>query len=123
MTNGIIVARDGYRVETATVLQQVFNSGINTFKILSTGTLVSTASGARTVTYNPNVSYQVAFLAWFQVGSSGKWFANDQEEHLSGANCSMSAYVSPVNIFSANLDSDNSQTITVKYFLLVDPGS
>lgn len=123
MTNGIIVARDGYSVENATILQQVFNSGLNTLKVLSTGTLSSTASGPRTVSYDPQVSYQVAFLAWFEVSNSGSWFANDQIEHLSGANCWMQAYVDSSNVFKANLDSDSSKAIVVKYVLLVDPGS
>jgi hypothetical protein len=123
MTQGIIVARDGYAVETATVLQQVFNSGLNTLKVLSTGTLTSTASGNRVVQYDPSVDYQCAFIAWFEVSDNGRWYKTGVSEDFSGGNVYVDCYIDTDGVFNASITSDNSKTVIVKYVLLVDPGS
>ncbi len=120
--HGAKVVKVGYDVATATILQQVFNSSYNCLKIEATGTVSSTASGFRTVNYDPGLSYKPAFLVWFEVNNSGNWFANNDMEHLSGANCTLATYVDSDGVVQFALDSDDSKAIIVNFMLFVDPG-
>lgn len=123
MTGGIIVARDGYRVETATVLQQVFNSGLNTLKVLTVGTLSSTASGTRTVTYNPGVNWQAGYMIWFQVSGNGRWYLAGVAEDFSGGSVEVTSSLGSDGGLDVEITSTGSYAVVVKYMLLVDPGA
>ena len=119
MTDGIIVARDGYAVESATVLQQVFNSGLNTLKVSSTGTIVSNGSGTRTVTYDTGLDYQAGFLAWYELSGNNTWYAAGFEDVNTGS--SVECWIDSDGVFNAGITSGSN--VIVKYLILVDPGT
>ena len=122
MTQGIIVARDGYAVETATILQQVFNSSLTTLKTLDRLSATNTNSGLRTVVLATN-TYRCGFLAWFEVADSGSWFPMGSIEHLSGASCSVNCYIDNSFILYADIYSSSNKKVDIKYYLLSDPGA
>lgn len=122
MTYGIIVARDGYSVETATVLQQVFNSQYTSLKTLDRLSTSNTNTGLRTITLATN-AYRCGFLAWFEVADSGKWFPMGSIEHLSGASGSVNLYVDNSFVLYAEIYTSSNQKVDIKYYLLADPGA
>ncbi len=118
---GIKVVRAGFDVATAGVLDQVFNTSLNTMKSSLRGIATSTASGQRTITITAAQSYRAGFLAWFKVGS-GKWYAQGATEDVSGASGEVNCYVNSDKELVADVYTSSSQTVSIKYVLLVDPG-
>lgn len=119
---GVKVTRDGYDVASASFLNQVFNSSLNTMKTLSRGTASTTASGLRTVTVASSLSFRPGFMAWFEVDNNGRWYPNGAVEDYTGQKCSVNCYIDNVFTLYADVYSGSSKTIVVKYILLADPG-
>jgi hypothetical protein len=118
---GIKVTKTGYDVASATALQQTFNSSYNCLKLASLSNFTSTASGNRDVVVAHGFSYKPAFMIWFEVSASGKWFAYGSSEDVSGADCYVFAFADATNV-TFRLYSSSSKVIKVAYFLIVDPG-
>lgn len=119
---GIKVARDGYDVSSASFLNQVFNSSLNTMKTLERGVATTTASGLRTIVVSSSASFRCGFMAWFEVDNNGKWYPNGAVEDYTGARCSVNCYVDNGFVLYADAYSSSSKTIAIKYILLADPG-
>lgn len=109
---GIKVTADGYDVSTATVLQQTFNSSVNTLKIADTGIITSTASGIRLVDFNHGFSYRPGLLFW--------WDANNGQFYL-GNMGSVGGSVDNTKI-EFRISTSTSTTIRIFYVVLADPG-
>ena len=118
---GVKVTRDGYDVASASFLNQVFNSSLNTMKTLTRGTASTTASGLRTIVVGSD-SFRPGFMAWFEVDNNGKWYPNGAVEDYTGSGCSVNCYVDNGFVLYADVYSSSSKTIVIKYILLADPG-
>lgn len=118
---GLKVTRPGYDVATATILQQEFNSSHNCLKMFLPESFTSTASGSRDYTVNHALGYKPAFLAFYEVAASGRWYAYGSREDYSGASCTLFIYATDDDIVF-RLYSSNSKAIKVAYRLFVDPG-
>lgn len=121
MTSGIIVARDGYSVEEATILQQVFNSDLNTLKIAAKGSFNSTASGTRSVNIAHGLDYAPVYLVFFTVTGSGIWYADNTVEPNSGGICRVTTQADDENL-TVTITSTSSKSVDVLYFIMIDPG-
>lgn len=124
MTNdyGIKTTRSGYDVSSATLLQQEFNSSYNCLKMMDVAYLTSTASGSRDVVVSHNLGYKPAYLAFFEVGGNGRWYAEGAVEDYSGGLCKILRTVVEDNDITFSLNSADSRTIKVAYRLFADPG-
>ena len=118
---GLKVSRDGYDVNNATPLQQVFNSSYNCLKIEIKGDFTSNASGSRDVTVTHSYGYKPAFLVFFEVAGDGRWYALGNQEDTSGGSCSAFVYTTDTDLVF-RLYSSSTKSIRVIYFLFVDPG-
>lgn len=119
MTNdyGLKVARDGYDVSNATLIEQVFNSGYSTMKTTARGTITSTASGERSIVI-ANLNYRPGFMAWFEVNGDNKWYPNGCV--IDGTYVAL--YVNNSKALYADIYSSSSKTVIVYYAILADPG-
>ena len=114
---GLKVVRAGFDVATAGVLDQEFNTSLNTMKTSVRGLATSTASGERSVLVS-TLAYRCGFMMWFEIASSNTWYPNG---------CSISgeyacAYIDNSSRFYVDIYTGSSKLVTVKYVLLVDPG-
>jgi len=119
---GIKVVKDGYDVATATLLQQTFNSEKNCLKIAAEGTLTYSGAGDGSVTYSHGLGYIPAWLAWFQVSSSNKWFLQGIQEHLSGKSVIVNARTTSTELI-ADIYNNTGSAVDIRYVLFVDPGN
>lgn len=115
---GIKVVGAGYNVHTATVLQQTFNSSINTLKIAEADYITSTASGDRTVTFSHGFSYRPGMVFWWDIGGSGNFLTGNMLYNF--GEYSAYGYIYDSNI-SFQLHSNASATIRCFYIILADP--
>lgn len=118
---GIKVARPGYDVATATLLQQEFNSSKNCFKIGLEGSSSSTADGARTVEVEHGMSITPGYLCWFQIDASGKWYPCFSTDYISGKYGNLVAYTTSSKLY-LTFSSMGSATMKAYYILFYDPG-
>lgn len=116
------VVKSGYDVDTATPLQQVFNSSLNCIKKFPLAYFTQTVNGTYDVTVTHSLGYKPGFLVWFQANASGKWFSYGAPEDQSGSNASLFVYATDSQIIF-RLYSDSSVSVKVAYHLFVDPGA
>jgi len=118
---GIKVTKDGYSTSTTTLSEQVFNSEKNSLKIGLEGSISSTASGGRTVNVAHGLSVIPGYFCLFEVGNSGKWWANFVTETDSGKAGLVNAGTDATNLV-IQISTNSSATVKVYYFIFVDPG-
>jgi hypothetical protein len=116
---GIKISKDGYDIKTATILQQSFNSEKNCLKIAAEGSSSYTGTGG-SITIAHGLSYIPAWLVWYEVDNSGKWFPQYVTEDVSGKQVLVNPYTDSTN-FVANITMDSSATVLVYYVLFIDP--
>lgn len=116
---GIRISKDGFDVKTANILQQTFNSEKNCLKISAEGTSSYTGTGG-SITIAHGLGYIPAWLLWFEVDGSGKWFGQYMNEHLSGKGVNVIPYTDGTNLV-AEINMASSATVKIYYVLFVDP--
>ena len=123
MSFGIVVSRDGYDVNTATILQQEFNSQHNSLKIALEGLSTESAvNGSRNVQINHGLGIAPSFLCWMEVDSSGYWFPQYIYEKTSGKNCIVNASSTSTSLY-LEIETGSSANIKVYYVLFYDPAT
>jgi hypothetical protein len=115
---GMKVSKDGYSVHTANILQQTFNSEKNSLKIALEGDTSSTANGSRTVTVAHGLSVIPAYFVLYEVENSGRWYPNFTEDDVHGA--IVKAWTDDTNL-NVQITTTSSQTVKIKYYILIDP--
>lgn len=115
---GLLVSKDGVDAQDADVLEQTFNSELNSLKIIDDDTFESTASGTRAVTVAHGLSVVPGYFVFFEINNSGNWYPNftspdgvDQVE----------AYTDEDDLIVV-ITTNGSKTVKVKYYILADPG-
>jgi len=116
---GIKISKDGYDVKTASITEQTFNSEKNCLKIVAEGSSSYTGTGG-SITIAHNLDYIPAWLVWYEVADSGKWFPQYVTEDVSGKHVTVNPYTNSTN-FVADISMDSSTTVLVYYVLFVDP--
>lgn len=118
---GIKITKPGYDVSSASLSNQEFNSSYNIMKTSHRGTFSSTASGQRSFDIY-NLPYRCGFITWFEVDNNGRWYPGGTYEDYSGANCIAISYIDDADVLRTIFYSSSSKLITVRFFLLADPG-
>lgn len=113
---GIKVTKDGYDVASAAIINQVFNSSLNTMKTSYRGIVYSEASGIRTVLLS-SLAYKCGFLAWFEIAGSGIWYPCGDSVNGEYAAC----YITSSSSLKADIYTASNKEVAVKYILLTDP--
>lgn len=115
---GMKISKDGVDIDDANILEQTFNSELNSLKIVADGTLTSTASGAREVTYVHGLSVVPGYFAFYEVNNSGVWYPTFTSHNgVDIVECRTDA-----DDFTALIYTSGSKTVKVRYFILADPG-
>lgn len=117
---GIKVSKDNKDAKSASILDLSFHSEHNCLKIAKEGDESYTGTNG-SVTVAHGLDYVPAWMAWYEVDNSGKWFPQFIEEHLSGKGVLVAPYTDSTN-FVAEITADASATVKVHYILFVDPG-
>jgi len=115
---GIKVTTDGYDVSTATVLQQTFNSSVNTLKIADTGMITNTAIGWRIVDFNHGFSYRPGLLFWWDA-NNGQFYLGNTIYNFGQRGVDGTAYNTKIEF---SIYTSTSTTIRIFYVVLADPG-
>jgi len=126
---GIKISKPNYDVETAALIDQIFNSEHNCIKLSQKlGTVSSTLDYAETETFEiaHGFSFTPGFLAWFEVDGDGTWYFMYSRKRLtagySGAYCAPFSDATNLSIVITN-DDITTHTIIVYYVIFADEGA
>jgi len=117
---GIKISKDGYDVKTANLLQQTFNSEKNSIKIALTDDESHTVNTSYNFLIAHGLDTTPAYLIYFEVDDSGKWWSENENDTLSGKSVTLSSWTTDTFLV-ANAESSASCTVKIKYYILADP--
>jgi hypothetical protein len=115
---GLKVSKNDVDVNEANVLQQTFNSELNSLKIIVEDTVTSTASGVRTVNIAHGLTVVPGYFVFFEVDNDGLWYPNFTSPD---GVITVEAYTDEDNLI-ITISTSGSKTVKVKYYILADPG-
>lgn len=118
---GVVVSKDGFDVATTNMNQKTLDSKFNSMKIFTEDTEISTGSTDIDIAIPHGLNVIPGYLIYFKVGS-GKWYSTWEKEDVSGANVQVGAISETSNLYLQIRRTGNC-TVTVKYYIFVDPGN
>lgn len=117
-TFGLKISKDNIDIREANILQQTFNSELNSLKIIDDDTFSSTASGTRSVTVAHGLSVVPGYFVFFEINNSGNWYPNFTSPN--GVD-KVEAFTDEDDLI-VSITTSGSKTVKVKYYILADPG-
>lgn len=119
---GLKIAKEGYDVKTANILQQTFNSEKNSIKIATSGTSSATVNTDYNFLITHGLDVVPGYLIYFEVDNSGKWWCENETDTLSGKSVKLNSWTTDTFLV-ANATSSSSCTVKIKYYILADPAT